>query len=136
LPYRAAVVGQDFRQRRDGFFLAVDHLAGDAILDDLGDRPAAERQYRRAARHSFGHYESKRFRPVHRDQKSSRVAEELCFLALVDLADELHVRTIEEWAEKTQFLGDAAALLVPVDWPEPFGLVMIEAMACGTVSRC
>jgi glycosyltransferase involved in cell wall biosynthesis len=56
--------------------------------------------------------------------------------ALVDLADELHVRTIEEWAEKTQFLGDAAALLVPVDWPEPFGLVMIEAMACGTVSRC
>jgi glycosyltransferase involved in cell wall biosynthesis len=34
--------------------------------------------------------------------------------------------------EKTQFLGDAAALLVPVDWPEPFGLVMIEAMACGT----
>jgi glycosyltransferase involved in cell wall biosynthesis len=34
--------------------------------------------------------------------------------------------------EKTQFLGAAAALLFPVDWPEPFGLVMIEAMACGT----
>jgi hypothetical protein len=34
--------------------------------------------------------------------------------------------------EKTKFLGDAAALLLPVDWPEPFGLVMIEAMACGT----
>jgi len=34
--------------------------------------------------------------------------------------------------EKTQFLGEAAALLFPVDWPEPFGLVMIEAMACGT----
>jgi glycosyltransferase involved in cell wall biosynthesis len=34
--------------------------------------------------------------------------------------------------EKTQFLGQAAALLFPVDWPEPFGLVMIEAMACGT----
>jgi glycosyltransferase involved in cell wall biosynthesis len=34
--------------------------------------------------------------------------------------------------EKTKFLGDAAALLFPVDWPEPFGLVMIEAMACGT----
>jgi glycosyltransferase involved in cell wall biosynthesis len=33
---------------------------------------------------------------------------------------------------KTQFLGDARALLFPVDWPEPFGLVMIEAMACGT----
>ena len=33
---------------------------------------------------------------------------------------------------KTKFLGDASALLFPVDWPEPFGLVMIEAMACGT----
>ena len=34
--------------------------------------------------------------------------------------------------QKTQFLGDAHALLFPVDWPEPFGLSMIEAMACGT----
>jgi glycosyltransferase involved in cell wall biosynthesis len=34
--------------------------------------------------------------------------------------------------EKTKFLGEAAAVLFPVDWPEPFGLVMIEAMACGT----
>jgi glycosyltransferase involved in cell wall biosynthesis len=34
--------------------------------------------------------------------------------------------------EKTKFLGDAAALLFPIDWPEPFGLVMIEAMSCGT----
>ena len=34
--------------------------------------------------------------------------------------------------EKTKFLGEAAALVFPVDWPEPFGLVMIEAMACGT----
>jgi glycosyltransferase involved in cell wall biosynthesis len=33
---------------------------------------------------------------------------------------------------KTQFLGNARALLFPVDWPEPFGLVMIEAMACAT----
>jgi glycosyltransferase involved in cell wall biosynthesis len=35
-------------------------------------------------------------------------------------------------AEKSSFLGGAAALLFPIDWPEPFGLVMIEAMACGT----
>jgi glycosyltransferase involved in cell wall biosynthesis len=33
---------------------------------------------------------------------------------------------------KEQLLGGAAALLFPIDWPEPFGLVMIEAMACGT----
>jgi glycosyltransferase involved in cell wall biosynthesis len=35
-------------------------------------------------------------------------------------------------AEKNEFLGSARALLFPIDWPEPFGLVMIEAMACGT----
>jgi glycosyltransferase involved in cell wall biosynthesis len=34
--------------------------------------------------------------------------------------------------EKNDFLGNAAALLFPIQWPEPFGLVMIEAMACGT----
>jgi glycosyltransferase involved in cell wall biosynthesis len=34
--------------------------------------------------------------------------------------------------QKAQFLGNARALLFPIDWPEPFGLVMIEAMACGT----
>jgi len=35
-------------------------------------------------------------------------------------------------AQKSDFLGNASALLFPIDWPEPFGLVMIEAMACGT----
>ena len=34
--------------------------------------------------------------------------------------------------DKAEFLGEAAALLFPIDWPEPFGLVMVEAMACGT----
>jgi glycosyltransferase involved in cell wall biosynthesis len=34
--------------------------------------------------------------------------------------------------EKADFLGDAMAVVFPIDWPEPFGLVMIEAMACGT----
>ena len=35
-------------------------------------------------------------------------------------------------SQKDEFLGEARALLFPIDWPEPFGLVMIEAMACGT----
>src|SRR5207237_7016749 len=34
--------------------------------------------------------------------------------------------------EKSEFLSGAIVLLVAIDWPEPFGLVMIEAMACGT----
>jgi glycosyltransferase involved in cell wall biosynthesis len=41
------------------------------------------------------------------------------------------VGEIEE-AQKSEFLGRARALLFPIEWPEPFGLVVIEAMACGT----
>ena len=67
--------------------------------------------------------------------------------AKVDRADEVYFRTkIEPLLEgpgvefigeinehqKEKFLGDAQALLFPIDWPEPFGLSMIEAMACGT----
>jgi glycosyltransferase involved in cell wall biosynthesis len=67
--------------------------------------------------------------------------------AKVDCADEsyfqtqisplLHDSGVEFLGEinerqKTHFLGGARALLFPVDWPEPFGLSMIEAMACGT----
>ena len=44
----------------------------------------------------------------------------------VDFLGEINER------QKAAFLGGARALLTPIDWPEPFGLVMIEAMACGT----
>ncbi len=45
-----------------------------------------------------------------------------------------HVEYVGEVGErdKCEFLGQARALLFPIDWPEPFGLVMIEAMSCGT----
>jgi glycosyltransferase involved in cell wall biosynthesis len=51
------------------------------------------------------------------------------------------LRESKDWVEfigevggpdKDAFLGNAYALLFPIDWPEPFGLVMIEALACGT----
>jgi glycosyltransferase involved in cell wall biosynthesis len=42
-----------------------------------------------------------------------------------------YIGEINEQA-KSEFLGNAAALLFPIEWPEPFGLAMIEAMACGT----
>lgn len=45
-----------------------------------------------------------------------------------------HVEFLGEIGEpdKSKFLGRARALVFPIDWPEPFGLVMIEALACGT----
>src|SRR5206468_1976836 len=54
--------------------------------------------------------------------------------AIVPLLDPQHIDYIGEIgeAEKDDFLGNAFALLFPIDWPEPFGLVMIEANACGT----
>jgi glycosyltransferase involved in cell wall biosynthesis len=50
------------------------------------------------------------------------------------LAKSPHVEFIGEIddSRKQEFLGNARALLFPIQWPEPFGLVMIEAMACGT----
>ena len=47
---------------------------------------------------------------------------------------EPHVHFLKEIGDgdKCPFLSKAAALLLPIDWPEPFGLVMIEALACGT----
>jgi glycosyltransferase involved in cell wall biosynthesis len=53
---------------------------------------------------------------------------------IVPLLDDPLVDFLGEIGEdaKPSFLGEARALLFPIDWPEPFGLVMIEAMACGT----
>jgi len=50
------------------------------------------------------------------------------------LINQSHVQWVGEISDrqKNDFLGNAYALLFPIDWPEPFGLVMIEAMACGT----
>jgi glycosyltransferase involved in cell wall biosynthesis len=68
--------------------------------------------------------------------------------AKVDLVDQAYHRSVVEpmlaksryahfvgeinETQKQEFLGNASALLFPIDWPEPFGMVMIEAMACGT----
>lgn len=50
------------------------------------------------------------------------------------LLDSGHVEFLDEVSgdDKARLLGEATALLFPIDWPEPFGLVMIEALACGT----
>jgi glycosyltransferase involved in cell wall biosynthesis len=83
----------------------------------------------------------------HAIEIAKRADMELKVAAKVDSADEAyfrdeiepllehaHVEFIGEIgeADKDAFLGQAAAVLFPIDWPEPFGLVMIEAMARGT----
>lgn len=92
-----------------------------------------------------------RITPVKRVEKAIQIAERcgipLKIAAKVDAADELYFeREVKPLLrsplvdyigeinddEKSAFLSGAHALLFPIDWPEPFGLVMIEAMACGT----
>jgi glycosyltransferase involved in cell wall biosynthesis len=92
-----------------------------------------------------------RISPEKRPDRAIQIAQSLGIplkiAAKVDKADEAYFREkiapllsapgVEFIGEindhnKTKFLGEARALLFPIDWPEPFGLVMIEAMACGT----
>jgi glycosyltransferase involved in cell wall biosynthesis len=86
-------------------------------------------------------------RPDRAIEIAARAGVRLKIAAKVDAADETYFRTqiepllsqphvefigeIDE-ERKQEFLGNALALLFPIDWPEPFGLVMIEAMSCGT----
>ena len=85
--------------------------------------------------------------PTGRSRSPSGRGSSLKIAAKVDAADRAYfAETIEPLlgdpliefvgeigdAQKSAFLGNARALLFPIDWPEPFGLVMIEAMACGT----
>jgi glycosyltransferase involved in cell wall biosynthesis len=51
--------------------------------------------------------------------------------ALIDQPGITYIGEIDD-NEKDTFIGNAMALLFPIDWPEPFGLIMIESLACGT----
>lgn len=72
--------------------------------------------------------------PLRIAAKVDRVDEEYFHREIEARLDHPLVTLIDEIgdAQKTAFLSNAEALLFPIDWPEPFGLVMIEAMACGT----
>ena len=66
--------------------------------------------------------------------KVDKVDEEYFASRIKPLLDDPLIEFVGEIdeSEKDRFLGEAAVVLFPVEWPEPFGLVMIEAMACGT----
>ena len=73
-------------------------------------------------------------RPLHIAAKLPRGERAYFNETLEPQIDGSQIRLIGEVNDqaKARFLAGAAALLFPIDWPEPFGLVMIEAMACGT----
>ncbi len=66
--------------------------------------------------------------------KIDKADESYYLQSIKQLMEQPHVEFIGEIGEdrKGEFLGNAKALLFPIDWPEPFGMVVIEAMACGT----
>jgi len=72
--------------------------------------------------------------PLRIAAKVDRVDRDYYDVRIKPLIDGRHIEYIGEIddAEKSDFLGPATALLFPVRWPEPFGLAMIEALACGT----
>jgi glycosyltransferase involved in cell wall biosynthesis len=87
-------------------------------------------------------------RPDRAIEIATKLGKRLKMAAKVDAADKVYWETVIKPMidanplvefigeigdhQKSAFLGGAEALLFPIDWPEPFGLVMIEAMACGT----
>ncbi len=72
--------------------------------------------------------------PLKLAAKVDRVDEEYYNAVIRPMIDGSFIEHIGEIGDhqKSEFLSGAQALLMPIDWPEPFGLVMIEAMACGT----
>jgi glycosyltransferase involved in cell wall biosynthesis len=72
--------------------------------------------------------------PLKIGAKIDRADEDYYRREIAHLLDDPLVEFVGEVDEeqKSELLGNARALLFPIDWPEPFGLVMIEAMACGT----
>ena len=66
--------------------------------------------------------------------KVDRVDQDYYHSVIAPMIDGQHIEMLGEIneAQKPDFLSNALGLLLPIQWPEPFGLVMIEAMACGT----
>ncbi|HXP75121.1 MAG TPA: glycosyltransferase family 4 protein [Stellaceae bacterium] len=96
-----------------------------AFLGRIAPEKAVDRAIRIARRCGLPLKIAAKIDPVDRDYFTQEIR---------PLLDEPGIEYIGEIndREKPAFLSGAIALLLPIDWPEPFGLVMIEAMACGT----
>jgi glycosyltransferase involved in cell wall biosynthesis len=105
-----------FRPTSDGYLAFLGRISPEKRVDRAIDiAQATDRPLKIAAKVD----------PVDQDYFASEI-EPLMKASFVEYLGEIGE------AEKEALLGGAAALLFPIDWPEPFGLVMIEALACGT----
>ncbi|MBV8505113.1 MAG: glycosyltransferase family 4 protein [Alphaproteobacteria bacterium] len=96
-----------------------------AFIGRISPEKAPDRAIRIAARAGMRLKIAAKIDPVDRDYFKAEI-EPLLAQPYVEFIGEIGEH------EKADFLGNAAGLLFPIAWPEPFGLVMIEAMACGT----
>ena len=107
-----------FRERPGGYLAFLGRISPEKRLDRAIEiAPLAGRKLKVAARVYKGErdYVKEKIEPLLQEHAS-----------FVEFIGEVGGR------DKDEFLGNAEALLFPIDWPEPFGLVMIEALACGT----
>ncbi|HTZ78836.1 MAG TPA: glycosyltransferase family 4 protein [Stellaceae bacterium] len=96
-----------------------------AFLGRIAPEKAVDRAIRIASRCGIPLKIAAKVDPMDRDYYDSEIRP-LMSLPGIEYIGEISDR------EKSEFLSGAVGLLLPIDWPEPFGLVMIESMACGT----
>jgi glycosyltransferase involved in cell wall biosynthesis len=96
-----------------------------AVLGRIAPEKAIDQAIRIAVRSNLPLKIAAKVDPMDRDYFEKQI-KPLLELPGIDYIGEIGDR------QKSEFLSGAMALLMPIDWPEPFGLVMIEAMACGT----
>ena len=95
-PNSAAIKRNHSREHHHRLIHRINDDARDALVDDFRNGTMAESKDGRAARHCLDHHQAERLRPIDREQKRLRLAEEFGLAVLIDLADELDPRIAQQ----------------------------------------